>query len=597
MDHSRDPAKMRFSFIGGASLVVLGLMAVYHDSTSETPFTSANLKADDGSTSNGSIPIPIVTGFNIFQTKHALVYTADICINSAEAGSDAFVALAWRPSNSSLGWVQSQFYQIVDTGQETSCLDIDMTRIRGSSPYVVNLLMKHGSNGDVSSISSTSFLTNSSGYGFFDRKFAKVNGTSFPSWQVITTSGEYVRDKVGFRGIFSLDAEGWVVWFYDSGTYTYVFDWLKNGHIVLLHAHSSNYKWPGSFIEIDIKGSIIQNYTREECYNLRGFGLFDHEMRVHTFNTADDGIAGERVISTLRTAENFIDTDSYNASMYDGVGYFGGEKIVLWQPVSNEVTYMYNLFDYLNPYRDISTGGTGYSAYEHMTAHCTKKTYKPIMDYMHMNSVSVSEYEASFIVSLHSLDTIMSLYTNGTGLLWILSSSLKEKSTFLLKNSKAQFAGQHDVRQLPNGHLLMMDNSYDTNECDKCSRALMIRLDFDKRIAECEWEHVIHHQSLLGGSIRIPRSKDPGSKTKGPYVIAYTKLASADDAAYDHEDHYPTRVYEVYGNGSEASLMEIPAPNENWNSGNYRALPSKGVYREYDVSDTWDDMADYDYFF
>lgn len=349
-------------------------------------------------------------------------------------------------------------------------------------------------------------------------------------------------------------------------------------------------------MEVDIKGTMINNYTREECESLHTFGLLDHEMRVHSFDSNIDPYSGEYVISTLRTAENFKNSPSYNASMYGGVEYFGGERIVLWKPSSGEVEYMYNMFDYLNPYRDVSSAGSGDGAYGSMKAYCTKRDYTDIVDYMHMNSVSISEYDNSFIVSFHSLSTIMSLTTNGTGVMWILSSGFAHLSTFKMKTTKTEFSGQHDVRQLPNGHLIFIDNKYKVKECKECTRAMEVRLDFETRVAECVWEHVIERRSLLGGSIRVPRTKKRGLTMKGPYVIAYTKLDTPDDEKYDNEEHYPSRVYEVYPNGTAASLLEIPAPAERWSASNYRALPSKGVSKEYDVDDTWNDISSYDYY-
>lgn len=96
--------------------------------------------------------------------------------------------------------------------------------------------------------------TDSSGYTVFDEKFGVKNGTNLPDWQVLFTSGSYRLDNVNdlaFRGIFALDAEGWVVWYYDSATYTYVFDMdeglsADDRRIVMLHPHNSNYEFPGN---------------------------------------------------------------------------------------------------------------------------------------------------------------------------------------------------------------------------------------------------------------------------------------------------------------------------------------------------------------
>ena len=118
----------------------------------------------------------------------------------------------------------------------------------------------------------------------------------------------------------------------------------------------------------------------------------------------------------------------------------------------------------------------------------------------------------------------------------------------------------------------MMDNSWNTKGCTSCSRALEIAIDFDEMVAWQTWDYPHGTDAMLGGSVTAP------ANLLGPYVVAFCKLKVSDsDNSGMKKDHNPTHVYEIYKNGTSRSLMMIPAPNEEWTSGSYRATPSSSV--------------------
>ena len=119
----------------------------------------------------------------------------------------------------------------------------------------------------------------------------------------------------------------------------------------------------------------------------------------------------------------------------------------------------------------------------------------------------------------------------------------------------------------------MMDNSYNVQGCTDCSRALEIAIDFEENVAWQAWDFPHQSDAMLGGSVTA------APDLIGPHVVAFCKLKESDNAQL-RLDHNPTHVYEVYNNGTVHSLMMIPAPNEEWTSGSYRATPSRSIADE-----------------
>ena len=104
-------------------------------------------------------------------------------------------------------------------------------------------------------------------------------------------------------------------------------------------------------------------------------------------------------------------------------------------------------------------------------------------------------------------------------------------------------------------------------------------------VAWMAWEYPHHTDAMLGGSVTVP------SDLLGPYLVAFCKLKVSDSPEPGmKKDHNPTHVYEVYQDGTQRSLMMIPAPDDDWTSGSYRATPSSSVGDEakYDgYAGTW----------
>ena len=88
---------------------------------------------------------------------------------------------------------------------------------------------------------------------------------------------------------------------------------------------------------------------------------------------------------------------------------------------------------------------------------------------------------ANLLVASRELSTVWSLAHDGSGVQWTLSSQLE--SDFMFANPRDAFYQPHDVIELPNGNLLVIDDGtnrpgcYDRVTAECFSRAVMYALD------------------------------------------------------------------------------------------------------------------------
>ena len=100
--------------------------------------------------------------------------------------------------------------------------------------------------------------------------------------------------------------------------------------------------------------------------------------------------------------------------------------------------------------------------------------------------------EKNFIVASRDLNTVWSLEHDGSGLQWVLSSSLT--SDYEFEKDLDMFYQPHAALQLPNGDLMLIDDGADRVGCTKdvtggCfSRAICYQLDPATRKVSVKWQ-------------------------------------------------------------------------------------------------------------
>jgi hypothetical protein len=116
------------------------------------------------------------------------------------------------------------------------------------------------------------------------------------------------------------------------------------------------------------------------------------------------------------------------------------------------------------------------------------------VDYAHANSIEV-DTDGNLLVSLRSMSAVVKVNRETGAVMWTLGG---RSNDFRITDALGGFCGQHDVRRLPNGHLLMFDNGIDCapDGADRNrSRAVEYAIDEQALTARVVWSH---RQPLYG---------------------------------------------------------------------------------------------------
>ena len=165
---------------------------------------------------------------------------------------------------------------------------------------------------------------------------------------------------------------------------------------------------------------------------------------------------------TIKSPGHHDDDDtSYHCNM------FVGATISMWHRQENKVETLYNLFEWIMPSKYAPGVASNIAVWNDQSdMYCAgdlttnSGSDASWLDYHHVSSVSTGP-DGDFIVSLRNLDTIIALYANGTGPMWVLSSAFskeelkqtfpKTATIFNFKRNADRFYSAHGVMQLANG--------------------------------------------------------------------------------------------------------------------------------------------------
>jgi len=116
------------------------------------------------------------------------------------------------------------------------------------------------------------------------------------------------------------------------------------------------------------------------------------------------------------------------------------------------------------------------------------------VDYAHANTIDV-DTDGNLLVTLRSMSAVVKVNRQTGEVMWTLGG---RSNDFRITDPLGGFCGQHDVRRLPNGHLLMFDNGIDCapDGADRNrSRAVEYAIDEEAMTARVVWSH---EQPLYG---------------------------------------------------------------------------------------------------
>jgi hypothetical protein len=108
----------------------------------------------------------------------------------------------------------------------------------------------------------------------------------------------------------------------------------------------------------------------------------------------------------------------------------------------------------------------------------------PPDDFDHPNSIDFG-LDGNYILSFRNMGAIVKVNAQTGAIMWQLGGRLNQ---FQIRNDPLGFfSGQHSVRVLPNGHLLLMDNGL--RHKPAMSRAVEYALDEKQKIATMVWDY------------------------------------------------------------------------------------------------------------
>ena len=309
-----------------------------------------------------------------------------------------------------------------------------------------------------------------------------------------------------FEGLVAVDAEGYVVFLY----YVYALEsWDRvpgDAHEIVLQADQdtkSTVTWtatePNGFAKhwygnaqlqaITPLGELRDQYV-SSCagHPLNGNGL-SHECRADVYSgDAAEGPSSYQVLSTRYKPRKLPNTTLETKESPDTpvarsrADVWAGTEIVAWDRATGAVEPLYDMFDFADP-RDIMFPFAWNTVLLNCGGDVDKADALSAVEFHHISSVSVSEATGDYIVASRELSTVWSLFRDGSGARWTLSTVGPIVSDFTFADDRDKFWQPHDVLQLAGGDLLVVDDGMSRPGCtmdvtvDCFSRAVRYALE------------------------------------------------------------------------------------------------------------------------
>ena len=163
-----------------------------------------------------------------------------------------------------------------------------------------------------------------------------------------------------------------------------------------------------------------------------------------------------------------------------------GDTIGIWDPKTGENQIVWNMVDFISP-RDRTIPDSNHTLPERpaMWGGCSRDP--TVQDWSHGNSLGLAPDE-SVMISFRHLDQVVSIAPDFRSINWRLGGP---GSDFTFPDPSDRFYHQHAALPLPNGHVLLFDNSNfrPEEEGGGYSRALELQLDMKTMIASKVWEY------------------------------------------------------------------------------------------------------------
>ena len=235
-----------------------------------------------------------------------------------------------------------------------------------------------------------------------------------------------------------------------------------------------------------------QGFTRRANGNFvfidAGYGLAEVSPSGQVVHELDPLPNGERaahhdVIATPSNTVLFIAQESRDvATNALGNTHITGEAIWEWNPESGALVQRWSAFDFYDP--AVDRGNRSSSS-----------------DWLHGNSLSLGDH-GNVILSLNWLSQVVSIAPDWKSLEWRIGGP----GSSVALDPNAVFQGQHTASILPNGHLLVFDNSRDVTGSARGSRAAEIAFDLKAGTGHLVWSFApagVQYDPYVGAARRL----------------------------------------------------------------------------------------------
>ena len=435
-----------------------------------------------------------------------------------------------------------------------------------------------------------------------------LSGT--PSWELLALDAHSYNSDPAFSGFIVVDAEGDIVWMFNITTQTHTADMgpfpthCIDQRVLAKDDFSEEYEY--SFVMQSMipdtplgivdpsSGEILEvlPYDNADC----PARIITHEARLeengnfaYTLQTTwgeFEGLEHPQLGNQISTWTFSADEDR----LVRGAGLSrtfesGPRRPERSTAEDSSVQVLYDLFDYFDPVTErgmLSDEGQDDGGFP-MECNGNQTIAN---DWSHANSVSVSSFDNSLIVSIRQFSTVCSFKPPPLlgGINWCVSSELPDRSDFKWENATDQFFNQHAALQLADGNIVLFDNGNSRPESNyiggkQFSRGIEYAFDQSAGTIKKVWELRTAYDSHQGSVYPIGESPEK-------YIVHVPNSNGDRRRRLKSEMEYQTEMsgisaaYEVDKNGNVLSTLKTRIYSDTA----YRGVPFDSINGEYRLS-------------
>lgn len=286
----------------------------------------------------------------------------------------------------------------------------------------------------------------------------------------------------------AFDSTGEIRWYHDVGAVsTGETKQQRNGDITVYAGNTRGYDpVPGAYVEVSPEGDSVRSISAV------GSAYTDQHELVTTYDAHGTRTADYLFGYDIRP----VDRTAVGGGPYDPVAGHQVLRIAASGAVDTLVQgwSLWTASDYVDPF---SSG-----------------------DMDHPNSIDIDR-NGDVIISYRDIDAVVDLDPATHAILWQLGGRNNEFR--FVNDPENGFGGQHDVRVLPNGHLLLFDNG--TTHSPQASRAAEYAIDPLRKTATLVWQYAPEppvFNTFTGSAQRL---------ANGNTVVAWSTMGLVDEVS------------------------------------------------------------------